>query len=78
MIGNQITSLTLLGFLIHKHSLRITQVVVVSGGALPLIFCMHVHSRPTYRGAIYLAKKITRYGFFQNKGKCVYFETPYQ
>ena len=31
-----------------------------------------------YWGAIYLAENITRYGISQNKGKCLYFITPYQ
>jgi hypothetical protein len=38
-----------------------------SGGALPHIFCIHVHSGPIYWGAIYLAEKIIRYGIFQKK-----------
>ena len=34
-----------------------------SGGALPLIFCIHVHSGPIYwKGVINLAKRITRDG----------------
>ena len=49
-----------------------------SGSSLPLIFCIHVRYGPIYWGAIYLAKKIIRYGTFQNKGKCLYFNTPYQ
>ena len=49
----------------------------ISGGALPLIFCMHVHSGPIYWGDIYLVEKIFRYGISQTKGKCLYFYTPY-
>ena len=44
-----------------------------SGGSLPLIFCIHVRSGPIYRGAIYLAEKIIRYGIFQNKGVMVFY-----
>ena len=33
---------------------------VDSGGALPLIFCIHVRSEPIYWGVIHLAKKIIR------------------
>jgi hypothetical protein len=46
------------------------------GGALPLIFCIHMHSGPIYWGAIYLVEKIIRYGIFQNKDKCLYFIHP--
>ena len=45
------------------------------GGSLPLIFCIHIRSKPIYRGAVYLAEKIKRYGIFQNKGKFLYFKT---
>ena len=48
------------------------------GGHSLLYWCIHVRSRPIYWGAIYLAENIIRYGVFQNKGKCLYFNTPYQ
>ena len=49
------------------------------GVSLPLQL-LHTRALMTclFRGAIYLAKKITRYGIFQNKTKWVYFNTPYQ
>ena len=34
------------------------------GGALSLIFCIHVHSRPIYWGVIYLAKRIIMWWYF--------------
>ena len=39
---------------------------------------VHMRSRPICRGAIYLEEKIIRHGIFQNKGECLYFNTPYQ
>ena len=49
------------------------------GGGYSLLYqCIYVRSWPIYQGVIYLAKKITRYGVFQNKGKCLYFITPFQ
>ena len=39
-----------------------------SGGALPLTFCIHVHSGPIYGGGvIYLAEKIIRWWYFTRK-----------
>jgi hypothetical protein len=37
-----------------------------------------VRSGLIYRGAIYPAEKIIRYGIFQNKGKWLYLNTSYQ
>jgi hypothetical protein len=64
--------------LAHARDLALYDKLMIyaRGGALPLIFCIHVHSGPIYWGAIYLAKKIIRYGIFQNKGKCLHFNTP--
>ena len=45
--------------------------IICSGGALPLIFCIHVRSGPIYWGGIYLAEKIIMYGIFQNKNACI-------
>ena len=47
------------------------------GGHSLLYWCIHVRSRPIYRGIIYLAKKIKRYGISQNKDTFLYFNTPY-
>ena len=52
----------------HMHN------VFLSGRSFPLIL---MRSRPTHGGAIYFAEKIIRYNIFQNKGKCLYFNTPY-
>ena len=48
------------------------------GGHSLLYACMHVRLGHIYRGGIYLAKYIIWYGIFQNKCKCLYFNTPYQ
>jgi hypothetical protein len=64
--------------MIQQKEVMRADITECSGGPLPLIFCMHVHSRPIYRRAIYLVEMIIRYGIFQYKGICLYFDTPYQ
>jgi hypothetical protein len=39
----------------------------IPGRSLPLIFCIHVRSGPTYWGVIYLAEKIIRWWYFTCK-----------
>ena len=39
----------------------------ISGGALPLVFCIHVRSGPIYWEVIYLAKTIIRWWYFTCK-----------
>ena len=48
-------------------------ILKISGGSLPLIFCIHVRLGLIYWGAIYLVEKIIRYGIFQNKGVMVFY-----
>jgi len=48
-------------------------------GGCSASYILHTRAFGTYLlGAIYLAKNIIRHGIFQNKGKCLSFNTPYQ
>ena len=48
------------------------------GEVTPSYINAYTCAQNLYQGIIYLVEKIMRYGIFQNKGKCLYFNAPYK